>query len=385
METETMNATEKHGEAAAWTFRLPTAVTFGNGAIGQLPRIVGQCGSRPLLVTDRNLLRLPCFARVEEILAGIPVFGEVMPDPTVDCVDTLAARLRAERCDVVVALGGGSALDCAKAAACAAAANLASIRAVHSEGTRLGEAALPVIAVPTTAGTGSEVTPFAVLADTTKQIKGPIAGDALYPRHAVVDPELTHSLPVAVTVATGLDALSHAIEGYWSRGHQPLCDLMAIEAARLIAANLKRAAEQPGDAEARSAMSLAATLAGAAFQLPKNALVHACSFPLSTRYHLTHGAACAFTLEEAIRFNAPAMGDRMTAFLQRIGLAGVEDLIELVRESKRLGGLPRTLREAGIPAADIPLLVRESFHPLMRNNPRTVTESDLTAMYQRLA
>ena len=205
------------------------------------------------------------------------------------------------------------------------------------------------------------------------------------PSQAVVDPELTHSLPLAVTVATGLDALSHAVEAYWSRGHQPVCDLLAIEAARLIAANLRRAAEHPDDAEARSAMSLAATLAGAAFQLPKNAMVHACSFPLSSRYHLTHGAACAFTLEEAIRFNAPAMGDRMPRFLQGIGLASVDDLTDCVGELKRLGGLPCTLREAGIPASDISFLVGESFHPLMRNNPRTVTESDLTEMYQRLA
>lgn len=380
-----MSTTLGRSEAAFWTFKLPTAITFGNGVIGQRPQIVAQYGRHPLLVTDRGLAGLPCFARVQETMPGVPVFCDVTPDPTVACADGLAAKRRAERYDVVVAIGGGSAMDCAKAAACAGAGDLASIRAVHSEGVRLGKAALPVVAVPTTAGTGSEVTPFAVLSDTVKHIKGPIAGDAPYPVHAVVDPELTHSLPIAVTVATGLDALSHAIEGYWSLGHQPLCDLLAIEAARLIAANLKRAVRSPGDSEARSAVSLAATLAGAAFQLPKNAMVHACSYPLSARYHLTHGAACAFTLEEAIRFNAAVLGDRMTAFLCGMGLADAEELIALVRELKRLGGLPCTLREAGIPDDEIPLLVRESFHPLMRNNPRTVTETDLTEIYQRLA
>jgi alcohol dehydrogenase len=379
-----MNPSNANGEFAAWTFRLPTAVTFGNGEIGCLPRIVARHGVRPLLVTDRQLADLPCFARVQAALPETPLFREVTPDPTVACVDALAALLRAGGHDVVVAVGGGSAMDCAKAA-CAAAGKLASIRAVHSEGAQLGASRLPLIAVPTTAGTGSEVTPFAVLSDPAKQLKGPIASDALYPVHAVVDPELTHSLPAAVTVATGLDALSHAIEAYWSRGHQKLCDLMAMEAARLIVANLKRAAEEPGNADARSAMSLAATLAGAAFQLPKNAMVHACSFPLSTRYHLAHGAACALTLEEAVSFNAPAMPGRMAAFLRGIGLPGLQHLIGVIRELKSLGGLPCTLREAGIPATDIPLLVRESFHPLMLNNPRTVTESDLTAMFHRLA
>jgi alcohol dehydrogenase len=368
-----------------WTFKIPTTITFGEGAVRQLPQIATSLGGRPLLVADRDLVRLPLWVRVQEAMPGIPVFSEVTPDPTVASVDDLAALLRDQRHDVVVAVGGGSAMDCAKAAACLAAGHLPSIRAVHSAGVPLGSARLPVIAVPTTAGTGSEVTPFAVLNDPEKQFKGPIAGEALYPIHAVVDPELTHSLPRQVTLVTGLDALSHAIEGYWSRGHQPLCDLLAIEAARLICRHLPRVVLQPDDSQARSAMSYAATLAGAAFQLPKNAMVHACSFPLSTRYHLAHGAACALTLEEAIRFNAPVMGDRMTAFLHGIGLADAEGLIALVRELKQLGGLPCTLREAGISREDIPQLARESFHPLMRNNPRAMTEDDLIAMYQRLA
>ena len=142
---------------------------------------------------------------------------------------------------------------------------------------------------------------------------------------------------------------------------------------------------QPDDPQARSALSYAATLAGAAFQLPKNAMVHACSFPLSARYHLSHGAACAFTLEEAVRLNVPAMGRRMMDFLRGIGLADAEELIALVRGLKRLGGLPCTLREAGIPPEDVPQLARESFHPLMRRTTlRTLTEDDLIAMYQRL-
>lgn len=368
-----------------WTFKIPTVITFGEGAIRQLPKIAASLGARPLMVADCGLVRLPVWKNVQEAWPGIPVFSDVTPDPMVESVDALAARLRDQRHDLVVAVGGGSAMDCAKAAAALSAGPLSSIRAVHSEGVPLAAAHLPLIAVPTTAGTGSEVTPFAVLNDAEKQIKGPIAGDALYPVHAVVDPELTHSLPRALTVVTGLDAFSHAIEGYWSRGHQPLCDLLAIEAARLICLHLKRAVQQPDDAAARSALSYAATLAGMAFQLPKNAMVHACSYPLSTRYHLSHGAACAFTLEEAIRINLPVMGDRMTAFLSGIGLAGAEDLIELVRELKRLGGLPCTLAEAGIPREDIPRLAHESLHPLMRNNPRTMTEDDLIAMYERLA
>jgi len=371
--------------ADCWLFRLPTAISFGNGCVEQLPRLTAARGRRPLVVTDQHLASLPICARIRTLLPEAPLFCDVMSDPTVASVDALVQQLRSGGHDVVVAVGGGSALDCAKAAAAIAPDDLPSIRAVHSEGVPLGDVSLPVIAAPTTAGTGSEVTPFAVLNDPEKNVKGPIAGEALYPTLAVVDPELTYSLPRPVTITTGLDALCHAIEGYWSRNHQPICDLLAIEAARLICRHLRRAAEQPHDGEARFAMSYAATLAGAAFQLPKNAMVHACSFPLSARYHLPHGMACALTLEEAIRFNSPAMGERMTEFLRGIGMSSAGELTELVHELKLLGGLPCTLHEAGIAAADIPQLVRDSFHPLMRNNPRPVTETDLTAIYERLA
>jgi alcohol dehydrogenase len=373
------------GPMNPWTFALPTAITFGNGVVLQIPAIAAKLGKRPIWVTDRGFSRLPAFAAVRARIPDAPVFDDVTPDPAVASVDALAARLRADRHDVVIAVGGGSAMDCAKAAAHIAPRGPASIRAIHSGGAQPGAAGLPVIAVPTTAGTGSEVTPIAVLNDDEKQVKGPIAGDALYPAHAVVDPELTYGLPLAVTAATGLDALAHAIEGYWSRNHQPFCDVLAVEAARLICANLPRVVREPGDTDARAAMSLAATMAGAAFQRPKTALVHACSYPLSARYHLAHGAACAFTLEEAIRLNAPAMDGRMEAFVRAAGLDGIEALIAMIRDVKRLGGMPRTLREAGIGPADIPRLARESMHPILNNNPRPMTAVDLEAMYARLA
>lgn len=370
---------------APWTFALPTAITFGDGAARRIPEIAARLGGRPMWVTDCGLAHLPVFAAVRALIPEAPVFDEVTPDPTVACVDALAERLRADGRDVVIAVGGGSAMDCAKAAANIAPGGPESIRAVHSGGAAPAAAGLPVVAVPTTAGTGSEVTPIAVLNDGEKGIKGPIAGDGLYPAHAVVDPELTRSLPLYVTVCTGLDALSHAIEGYWSRNHQPLCDVLAIEAARLICAHLPRVARDLSDAAGRSAMSLAATMAGAAFQRPKNAMVHACSYPLSARHHLAHGAACAFTLEEAIRINAPAMGGRMESFARGAGFGGIDELIALIRGVKRTGGLPCTLREAGIDPSDVPRLARESLHPLLKNNPQPMTEADLAAMYGRLA
>ncbi len=368
-----------------WLFCLPTAIVFGDGVSADLAERVRRWGNRPVVVTDCFLADLPFMQSLWHQFDVSRRFSDVEPNPTVATVDRLAALLRESAADVVVAIGGGSSLDCAKAACFLAASGETSIRPYHSGGRSLGETRLPLVAVPTTAGTGSEVTPFAVLDDRERGVKGPIAGPALYPTLAVVDPRLTHTMPVAVTAATGLDALSHALEAYWSRNHQPLCDLMAGEAARLIFLWFEKVCREPGHAEGRRAMAYAATLAGAAFQLPKNAMVHACSFPLSSRYHLPHGSACAFTLEFAIRFNAPAMDGRLEELAARCGFADLEALIARVREFKRMGGLPCTLTEAGIDPDDVEGLIRESFHPLMRNNPVEVTEADLRRMYASLA
>ena len=367
-----------------WTFSLPTKVTFGPGVSRTAFEAASQYGPRPVVVTDANLARLPHIRALMQTFEDAPVFPEVSPNPTVANVDALARLMRECDCGVVVAIGGGSPLDCSKAAASLCKTGADTIRPYHSEGLKFGPARVPVIAIPTTAGTGSEVTPFAVLDDADKGVKAPIACDAFYPVLALVDPELTHSLPKFVTAATGLDALSHAIEGYWSKNHQPICDALAKEAAALIFAYFETACTTPDNAAARTAMSYAALLAGMAFQLPKNAMVHACSFPLSKRYHLCHGAACAFTLEFAIRLNAPHMLSRMEELVQACGFDNPNDMATKISGLKQLGGLPCTLAEAGIPTSAVDTLIEESFHPLMNNNPKEVTREDLTRMYDSL-
>lgn len=367
----------------SWLFSLPTEVVFGEGSISELPAQIERLGRNALLITDTGLLDQPFLRALRERVEWLDVFAEVQPNPTVANVDALAAR--AAGAEVLVAVGGGSVMDCAKAAAALVCNESESIRPYHSEGASLNGARLPLIAVPTTAGTGAEVTPFAVLNDERKGVKGPMAHPSLYPARALVDPDLSASMPRGVTACTGLDALSHALEGYWSRNHQPICDLFAIEAGRRIFSSLPKALETPGDRAARADMAYAALLAGMAFQLPKNAMVHACSFPLSNRYHLPHGAACALTLAAAVRFNAPAMAGRLETFAAACGFADVENMARAIQALQSQGGLPRTLAEAGIAAGDIPGLVAESFHPLMANNPREVTPEILGEIYRELA
>ncbi len=364
-----------------WIYHQPTRIHFGLGCRAKIAELAGALGKRPMLVTDRALRQLDGVSALGRALGpAAKIFSEVEPNPTVAAVDALVKLIGDEQADVLVAVGGGSALDCAKAAG-AIALQGGAARHYHSEGRALDARRLPLIAVPTTAGTGSEVTPIAVLDDVEKKIKAPLAHPSLFPTSAVIDPELTVSMPGHVTAATGLDALAHALEGYWSKNHQPICDLLACEAARLVFQHLPTAFNEPQNLAAREGMCRAALLGGMAFQLPKNAAVHACSFPLSSRYHLPHGAACALTLDAFIRFNAPALGERGAQLARAAGFADLGALAEAVAELKKNTGLPARLRDIGVTAADLGWLVESSFHPLMNNNPRPVSPAELRALY----
>jgi alcohol dehydrogenase len=364
-----------------WIYKQPTEIVFGIGASKSLPDVAARFGSKPVLVTDAALAEFQMTKDAMASLgAGALLFAEVEPNPTVASVDKLASLIRDESRDVVVALGGGSSLDCAKAA-CSVAVQGGSIRAYHSEGAKLDGRHLPLVAMPTTAGTGSEVTPISVLDDAEKGVKAPMANDNFFPKVALIDPELTLTLPRYVTACTGLDALAHAVEGYWSKNHQPICDVLALEAAKLVVANLSRVLDDGADLDAREGMCRAALLAGMAFQLPKNAAVHACSFPLSNKYHQPHGAACAMTLDHFIRFNAPAMGERGTALARAAGFDEMDALADAVHDLKLQAGLPTRLSEIGVTEPAIDALVESSFHPLMKNNPREVSAGELKSLY----
>jgi alcohol dehydrogenase len=191
-------------------------------------------------------------------------------------------------------------------------------------------------------------------------------------------------MPALVTAATGFDALSHAIEGYWSKNHQPICDLMALETVRLFFRHFPTVLNDPTDREAREGMSMAALLGGLAFQLPKNAAVHACSYPLSSKYHLPHGVACAMTLDHFVRFNGEAMGERGVALALAGGFANMAALADAIADLKSRSGLIVTLREAGVSEGELDGLVLASFHPIMNNNPRQVCAEDLRQLYVQM-
>ena len=360
------------------------------GSVKELPEIImrHKC-THVLLITDGGIMKLGLTRRLEKALkeAGIPytIYDKTVANPTTVNVREALELYHKEGCDAIIGFGGGSSMDCAKAVgACAVKPNqslaqMKGILKIHKK--------LPLlIAIPTTAGTGSEVTCVSVLSDHANGKKAPIVSEGFYPAAAIIDPELTYTMPPQVTAGTGIDVLSHAIEGYWSKGHQPICDVLAMHAAELVFKYVYRAYRKPDDEEAREKMCEASLIAGLAFTLPKTTSSHACSFPLTNIYHIPHGEACGLTLDYFIRINAKGEGgERVEEFARRIGFKDAEEMADAVLELKKKMGLRCDLKDLELDDDQIAELVRISRHPNLYNNPVEITDEMLDEMYRYLA
>jgi len=349
--------------------------------------------AQALVVTDAFLHRSGLLAPALQSLAAagwqVRVYDGVLPDPSEAVV--LAAAEQARGVDLVIGFGGGSSMDTAKVVAVLArpgnTLTLAQLYGVES----VRAARLPLIQVPTTAGTGSEVTRIAILT-TGEQTKAGIVNSALLADHVLLDATLTLGLPQAVTAATGIDAMVHAIEAYTSAlKKNPLSDLLAREALRLLGAHLQRAVEQGSDLAAREQMLMGAMLAGMAFENAPVAAVHALAYPLGGVYHLPHGLSNALVLPHVLRYNRPA-AEPLYAELADVLLPGTggddasrcDALLAYTDGLCARTGLPARLRECDIPADALPELARQAMgqQRLLQNNPRPVTEADALAIYQ---
>ncbi len=366
-----------------WTYTQPVEIIFKTGGLDELDALCAARGYRTgLLVCDPFFVGSGLAERTLAASGGrlITVYSGVTPNPRTTEVDACAALLRESGADFAVALGGGSAIDCAKAA-CAVAGAAVPVTAYHTGGVALPSNGLPLIAIPTTAGTGSEVTGVAVLTDPDKRVKAPLGHPNLFPKIALIDPALTVSLPPLVTASSGLDALSHALEGFWSRGHQPVCDAVALAAARLVFEWLPRAYENGADILAREKMCEASILAGLTFALPKTAAAHAISYPLTNVYGIPHGEACAFTLDALCGINADAENGRLHEFARQLGFADAAAMGTRIAEMKKSMGMRCTLEAAGIPQSALTELAQLSKHPNLDNNPVALDEAALVQLF----
>ena len=349
--------------------------------------------TRPLLVTDPGLVAIGLVQPVQTALqaAGLSVvvYDQVREDPPEATVEAATAVGRKASVDGVIAVGGGSSMDVAKVVAALlggtqALQELYGVDQIHG-------ARLPLILVPTTAGTGSEVTPVAVIT-TGETTKAGVSSPVLLPDVAVLDADLTLGLPPRVTAMTGVDAMVHAIEAYTSRlAKNPVSDNLAREALRLLSANIRTAVADGSNREAREAILLGACLAGQAFANAPVAAVHALAYPLGGHYHIPHGLSNSLVLPAVLAFNMPA-AQALYAELAPLVVPGVTGsvaarsaaLVQALQQIIADVGLPATLVEAGVPAEDLPMLAADALQQqrLLVNNPREVSEADALAIYR---
>lgn len=342
-----------------WNFYQPVRVLWGEGRAKSLGSVMEEHGwKRGFMIADAFLVNNGMAARIAEETGGrvAGISSDVEPNPTVQNVDRGAERAKSLGADYILAFGGGSAMDCAKAVAAAVAEDCEAGELLAG---RKITRALPVIAIPTTAGTGSEVTAGAVLSDKEKGIKEAIFSPALFPAVALVDPELTYSVPAKVTAATGLDVLAHALDALSSVKADEATDALALRAAKLAIGYLERAVRDGADKEARAAMSKASTIAGLAFSQTGTTGSHACSYILTSRYGVPHGEACAFTMDSWFVINAIDR-PRLNDYARELGFADAQGLADWISGAKVRLGMRTKLEELGIKEADLPVLVDAS-------------------------
>lgn len=379
-------------------FLSPSQLIVGGGSVAKLPEVLAAAGvRRPLLVVDPHLLSLGLAECVIAAARGccehMGIFSGVVEDPTDTSVMEAAALLREGRHDGVIGFGGGSTLDTAKGAALAASCPepLRAMKVPRVMDLRT----LPIIAIPTTAGTGSEVTRAAVITDTETQEKMLLVGSGCLPFAAIVDYELTLSCPPRVTSDTGLDALTHAIEGFVSRQRHPHGDAFALSALKLIGPNLETVFHEPGNRPAREAMALAAMHAGFAIGVGSTALVHGMGRPLSAFFHVPHGLSNAMLLETVTAYSADAAADRYRQVAVALGWATDSDsdirAVDLLLQ--RLSALNQSLQVPRLSQWGIdpqrfeellPTMARQSLQSgTPQKNPRVPDADGVVALYRQ--
>jgi alcohol dehydrogenase class IV len=362
-------------------FILPTSVVFGLGKIEVLPAELSRSGfGRAVIVTDRGIeeagiLDEPIVSLKQRGI-GVEVFAEVQTNPHVESVKECLQFLRDHGPDCIIAIGGGSSLDTAKAAGACYANDLDDVVQVQRE--KELKRSPPVIAVPTTAGTGSEVNYWAVIASGDEKLS--IGDPAMAPYMAIVDPELTLTLPPKLTFWTGIDALTHAIEAYLSLSSNRLSDMLCLEAISLILESLEQAVEESSNLRARGDMALASLLAGAAMQHVGLGLVHAMSHQVSGIYNTPHGLANAILLPHVLEFNAPECQDEMKNLDDLV--QNRNSFIEWLEEIYKKYDLSGEAIE--IKAGDIPTMAERARDNVnARTNPREARVSDIIGIYKK--
>ena len=377
-----------------FTFTVPQDIIFGMGSLKRLPELLEKNGSdKMLLISDRGLEKLGVVEKVKDIVvaSGIDVaeFLDVEPNPSVDTVNQATKAYQEAGETSIVALGGGSPMDVAKAVGVLAkfGGEITEYEGAHKVPGKI----VPIIAIPTTAGTGSEVTAFSVITDTSRNYKLTVFSYELIPSYALLDPELIMTAPASIAASCGVDALIHAWEAYTSRDASPFSDAMAEKAMELIGANLRRFVANRQDEEAACAMMSGSMFAGIAFAWARLGNIHAMSHPVSAFFHVPHGVANSILLPTIVEYNALADKGRYEKIYNYISKEKEpvmdfvpEMLADAARELLKDLGIPSHLAEVGVTEDKIPQMAADAMKSgNIMANPRQSTLKDIEMLYHK--
>jgi len=376
-------------KTANWNY--PTSVRFGAGRIQELPELCKSIGMlRPLLVTDRGLGSAPITTAALDSLRqaglGAALFSDLKPNPVESNLDAGLAAYHAGKHDGVVAFGGGSGLDMGKLIAFMSgqARPVWDFEDIGDWWTRADPRGIaPVIAVPTTAGTGSEVGRAGILTDERSHTKRIIFHPLMMPRIVISDPALSVGMPAFITAGTGMDAFSHCLEAYCAPGFHPLADGIAVEGMRLVKGALVRAVKQPDDLDARADMLAAAAMGATAFQKGLGGM-HALAHPIGALYDTHHGMTNATLMPYVLKFNRSAIEERITRLAAYLQLAnpGFDSFLELVLQLRRDTGVPHSLAELGVDDGKTALIAQMAVvDPSAGGNPLPLTEEKVARLF----
>jgi alcohol dehydrogenase class IV len=376
-------------------FRTTKRILFGVGSVEKIGTEAQLLKAKKILIiTDQGVIQAGLLEGVEKSLQSVNlpfvIFDGVEPDPRIEVVEKSVEKAKKEGIDLIIGFGGGSSLDIAKVTSIMIT-NTGKIDSFFGVDL-VPNPGVPLILIPTTAGTGSEVTPIAILSDTKEKLKKGIVSPTLFPEVAILDPKLTIGLPPSVTAFTGMDALTHAIESYYSINATDLSDLLAFRAMELLSKNLRMAYAHGENLAARSCVLEGSLLAGIAFANAGVGAVHAFAYPLGGEFHLAHGLTNTLMLPYVMRYNilgcpskfaqmAKAFGEKVEGISELVGAEIAVRFIERLSDDIRV---PRRLRDVGIPEDAIPRLAEAAMKVtrLLANNPRKVTLEDAVAIYK---
>lgn len=360
-----------------FNYFLPVKIKFGRDLYKEVANFTN--GTRVMLVSDPVISTMPYYDEMKQLFSDrlVACYETVMPNPEITMIEEGVCLARDNQIDAIIGVGGGSVMDTAKMMAALSTEDGHAAEYFHGK-REFPSNRLELILLPTTAGTGSEVTSVAVVNDEEADMKKPVVSPTMFADICLIDAALTDTMPQKTTAVTGFDAFCHAIESYWATSSNPISESIDLYAIDLIMNNLKKAYDNGSNSEARDNMALASVLAGIGFSQTRTTVLHGLSNYLTAHFHIDHGIACAFALVDYMKYNNESIGDKMTKLALHCGHNSTGAFIEAVEKLYSDVNLPKKLSEYGVTVTDVDKIVEEGMNqPTTQLNPRPITSESM--------